>query len=182
MLAAMKPDPATAEQTRQRVLKISRVNGRCVAIVAAICTLVALLLGDWVSAGVSLFVTAGGLLELRGHRQLARGDVAGMRWLVRSQLWELGVICAYAVARLASFDEGLIRELAPPEIQDALKELGTSLEEILPMVRVAFFALYLVLIVATIMYQGGLALYYSRRRGIVARALMDSPTAKGSRY
>ena len=106
ILAIMKSSPESAEQTRQRVLKISRFNGRCVAIVAGVCTLVALLFGDWVSAGVGLFVTAGGLLELRGHRQLGRGEVGGMRWLVRSQLWVLGVICAYAAVRVARFGEG----------------------------------------------------------------------------
>jgi hypothetical protein len=168
----MKP---TLEETLRRVLKVSRGNGWSVAIFAGLCSLVAVALGDPVGVAVGLLVTLGGLLEVRGHRQLQRGDPAGLKGLVRAQFVVLGVIWIYAVTRLVSFDEEIARQLATPDMKSTLTELGLALDDILPLVRRVFYLFYGAVMAATLLYQGGLALYYRRRAPAVTQALAVPP-------
>lgn len=163
------------EEVLRRVLKTSRLNGWSVAIFAGLCTLVSLALMDPIGIAVCLLVLVGGLLEVRGQRMLSRRDADGMRWLVRSQLVVLGVIWTYAVTRLMSFDEGLVREMVTPDMRASLNELGVTMEDILPLVRRFFYLLYGSVMAATLIYQGGLALYYRRRTAAVALALRAPP-------
>ncbi|MDD2763839.1 MAG: hypothetical protein PHE83_07705 [Opitutaceae bacterium] len=172
----MKPS-RPPEEVLRRVLKTSRLNGWSVAIFAGLCSLVSLAFGDPVGCSVGLLVTLGGALEVRGHRLLRRRDVGGMRWLVRSQLLVLGVIWAYAVTRLLSFDQELMRELATPDMRTMLSELGLTLDDIVPLVQRVFYLLYGSVMAATLIYQGGLALYYRRRTPAVAQALALPPAA-----
>lgn len=167
--------PRPPEDVLRRVLKTSRLNGWSVAIFAGLCSLVSWALGDPVGGSIGLLVALGGMLEVRGHRLLQRRDADGMRWLVRSQLVVLGIIWTYAVTRLMSFDEGLVREMVTPDMRASLNELGVTMEDILPLVRRFFYLLYGSVMAATLIYQGGLALYYRRRRAAVEAALRLSP-------
>jgi hypothetical protein len=174
MVVPVKPSRPPADVLR-RVLKISRLDGWSVAIFAGVCTLVSLALLDPVGIAVCLLVMLGGLLEVRGQRMLSRRDADGMRWLVRSQLVVLGVIWTYAATRLVSFDEGLVREMITPDMRSSLGELGLTPEDILPLVRRFFYLLYGSVMAATLIYQGGLALYYHRRTAAVQEALRAPP-------
>jgi len=176
----------TPEETLRRVLKVSRLDGWSVAIFAGGCSLVSLAFGDPVGVSVGLLVTLGGTLEIRGHRMLKHGNADGMRWLVRSQLVVLATIWAYAARQLLSFDEGYLQEQAIPAIRDLLAALGIDLDETLkqvdlsikdlvPLVRRAFYLLYGGVMAVTLIYQGGLALYYRRRTAAVAQALTAPP-------
>lgn len=166
----MKPPP-TPEDTLRRVLRISRANGMSVAVVAGFCALVSLLFGDLVGASIGVLVTVGGVMELSGGRQLRRGDPDGIRRLVRSQLWVLGVIVIYAVTRLASFDAGSALGNLTPGMRNELSEAGVDVAAIMPFVRLMFYALYASVALATLLYQGGMALYYHRRTAMVQQAL-----------
>ena len=117
---------------------------------------------------------------------LKHGNADGMRWLVRSQLVVLATIWAYAARQLLSFDEGYLQEQAIPAIRDLLAALGIDLDETLkqvdlsikdlvPLVRRAFYLLYGGVMAVTLLYQGGLALYYRRRTAVVAQALTAPP-------
>ncbi|HUL52376.1 MAG TPA: hypothetical protein VLT83_03095 [Opitutaceae bacterium] len=170
----MKPPRPPADVLR-RVLKFSRLNGWSVAIFAGVCALVSLALLDPIGVAVCVLVLMGGLLEVHGSRRLRRREADGVRWLVRSQLVVLGVIWTYAVTRLASFDEGLVRDLITPELLSALRELGLTQEDILPLIRQFFYLLYGSVMAATLIYQGGLALYYHRRAAAVEAALRAPP-------
>ena len=174
MVTAVKPPRPPADVLR-RVLKFSRLNGWSVAIFAGVCALVSLALLDPIGVAVCLLVLMGGLLEVHGSRRLRRREADGVRWLVRSQLVVLGVIWTYAVTRLASFDEGLVRDLITPELLSALRELGLTQEDILPLIRQFFYLLYGSVMAATLIYQGGLALYYHRRAAAVEAALRAPP-------
>jgi hypothetical protein len=174
MVPSLKPS-RPPEEVLRRVLKTSRLNGWSVAIFAGLCSLVSAAFGDPVGASIGLLVALGGLLEVRGHRLLQRRDADGLRWLVRSQLMVLGVIWTYAVTRLMSFDEGLVRELVTPDMRATLNELGVSMEDILPLVRRFFYLLYGSVMAATLIYQGGLALYYRRCTAAVELAVRAPP-------
>jgi hypothetical protein len=170
----MKP-PRPPEEVLRRVLKFSRLNGWSVAVFAGLSTLVALAFGEPMGIAVSLLVTLGGALEVHGYRLLKRRNIDGLRWLIRSQLVVLGVIGVYAVSRLASFDEGTVREAFTSDMRASLSDLGLSLEDILPLVRRTFLLLYGGVLAVTLLYQGGLALYYHRRRPAIEIALQPPP-------
>ncbi len=173
--------PLTPDQALQRVLKISRLNGWSVVLFAGFCTLITVLLGDLTGVCVGLLVVAAGIMEVWGNRMLRRRQADGMRWLIRAQLFLLGVILIYAATRLMSLGRELAVENLSQEMRDALKQLELNLDDIRPLVQRAVWGFYGAVMLATCLYQGGLAFYYSRRRVLVAQAL-GPPTTPASAH
>ena len=166
----MKPS-LTPEAKLQRVLRAAKLNGLSVAIFAGLCALGSLAFGDWMGAAFGALVAAGGAMELSGRRQLLRGDADGMRVLVRSQLLVLSVILVYAISRFASFDAESALGGLTPDMRTELTQSGVDFAAILPLVRMAFYAMYGIVALVTLIYQGGMALYYRRRTADVKLAL-----------
>jgi hypothetical protein len=169
------PPPNPAQLALKRVSGFSRLNGWSVVIVAALGGLLALLLGDWLSFGLGGLVGGLGWLEVKGSRMLRRRDPEGMKWLIRSQLLLLGLILAYCASRLGSFDADTAMANLTPDMEAVLKEAGLTRADILPLVRQMFLALYISVALASILYQGGLALYYRSKTPLVTEALTIPP-------
>lgn len=170
----------TSDQTLRRILKISRLNGWSVAWFAGFCTLITLLFGDVTGIVVGALVTASGLWEVRGNRLLARGRADGMRWLVRAQLFLLAVILIYASIRVVSLGHELTPANLSPDMRSLLNQAGLEPNEVLPLVRKIMWSFYGAVMLATCLYQGGLALYYHRRTGLVEQALSHAVTGEFS--
>jgi hypothetical protein len=168
----MKPPPMPEEVLR-RVLVLARVNGLSVIVLAALGAVVSLLLGDLVGAVVGLLVGYGGWLEVSGGRRVAAGDIGGMRRLIQAQWFVLGPILVYCASRLASFDGEVAMSALSSEMRAELMSAGVDLSAVLPVVRLIFYFTYGTLVVATVLYQGGLARYYRRRISVVEQALVD---------
>jgi hypothetical protein len=167
----MKP-PSLPADTLRRVIKVARVNGMIFVFpVALLCSLIALLMGDLVGAFFGLLVAAAGWSEWHGAKLLQRGEARGINWLVRSQLYLMTLILLYILRQVTSYDPEYIRSLITPEMNQVFQQAGLNVEDILPLVRKAFFAIYGTLAVVTLIYQGGLALYYQRRAAAVRDAL-----------
>ena len=159
------------EKILHRVLVVAAVDGWSVAVLAVLGSLASLLLGDLSGVFVGLLVFIAGYTELRGRRRLKRGDATGMQLLVRAQLLLLSVILVYCVSRLGSFDAETVMSNLTPELQAALADAGVARADILPLVRTAFYATYITVVVVSIIFQGGLVLYYRSRTGAVRLAL-----------
>ena len=86
------PAPTPPEKILRRVLLISALDGWSLVAIAGLGVVLTLVFGDWLGTGIGLLALAAGLGELRGRRQLRRRDPAGMRLLVRAQLFLLSVI------------------------------------------------------------------------------------------
>jgi hypothetical protein len=168
-------DMLTPDQALTRILRLSRLNGWSVAVVAGLGTLVALLLGDPPGAFVGLAAVLSGAMEIRGNRRLQAGRAEGMRWLVRAQLLLLAVILVYSTSRIASYDDELALENVTPAMREALGQLELRPEDLLPFVRTALWLGYGTVMLVTCVYQGGLALYYRRRTPLVEQALAGPP-------
>lgn len=175
----MKP-PSPPEETLRRVVRMSRLNGWSVAICGGLSALVSLGLLSPVGVAVSLLVALGGALEVHGQRLLERRAADGLRWLVRGQIVVLAVIWAYAVWQLFSFNRELAPWLASPDLRAMLDGLGLRAEEVLPLARQLYYVLYGALMAATLIYQGGLALYYRQRAAAVEAALAAPPAARAA--
>ncbi|SDR84121.1 hypothetical protein [Opitutus sp. GAS368] len=169
------PELSPQAKTLKRVLAIARFNGWSVIVIAGLGVMVTLLLGDLVGTFIGVLAAAAGWMEVRGHRMLRRRDPAGMTWLVRSQLFLLSVILVYCVTRLGSFDADTAMASLTPDMEALLKEAGLARGDILPLVRTTFLATYLTFAVVSIIYQGGMALYYRSKTRLVTAALAVTP-------
>lgn len=165
------PSPTPPAKALQRVLTISGINGWSIIAVASLGALVSLAFGDLSGAFVGVVVAFAGSLEVRGNRRLRNRDAAGMRGLINAQLLALGVILVYCTMRLGSFDEGAILGNVTPDMEAVLKESGIERADIVPLVKLVFFAVYGAVGITALIYQGGLAFYYSSKRRVIAEAL-----------
>jgi hypothetical protein len=154
----MKP-PLTPEEQLQRILRIARINGLSVVIIAGLSLLISL--GDWFGMAICAAVVGGGWLELAGRKQLLAGDAAGVRRLVQAELVVLAAVEIYCVVKLA---RGM-----SPELRELIAAM--DMPELEPSFRSAFAATYIAAGLLTIVYQGGMARYYSRHAATVRSAL-----------
>jgi hypothetical protein len=169
------PEPTPAQKILKRVLVVSAIDGWSIIAIAALGALLAVALGDYSSVAVGLLIAAAGVFELRGRRQLLRRDAGGMGLLVRAQMFLLAVILVYCASRLGSFDEGMVLGNLTPELEALLKENGLERADIIPAVRMMFYAIYGTLAFVTLLFQGGLTLYYRSRTARVTEALSTPP-------
>ena len=174
-MTAPVPPPTPAQKALARVIKVSRLNGWSVVIVAGLGVLITLLLGDWLGIAIGLLIAGAGGMEVHGGRRLQRRDPDGMKWLVRSQMLLLSLILAYCASRLGSFDDQTVLGNLTPDMEAMLKEAGINRGDIMPMVRSMFLAIYGGFAVVTIFYQGGMALYYRGKTALVTEALNAPP-------
>jgi len=145
-----------------------------VARFSAVTTLVIAVIGVpivvfWPSV-VGLVMLAGvwgvGLCEYAGYRRLRRGQPDAATWLGRNQLVFMLLIVAYCVLRLTT---GAHRHLAHESWTAQLDQLDPIMaRQIAELVPVLTAALYVGVILLSVLVQGGMAFYYfTRRRPLV---------------
>jgi hypothetical protein len=173
-------EPTKSEKALKRVLRISRLNGWSVIVIAALGTLITLAMGDLSGMTVGVLIAIAGGMEVRGHKLLKRHNPDGMKTLVRSQMFLLAIILVYCATRLGSFDDGAVLGNVTPDMEALLKEAGISKTDILPLVRTAFFVGYGSFALVTLFYQGGMALYYRAKTPLVVEALQTPPRPRVS--
>jgi hypothetical protein len=178
--------PRSPEDILNRVKRIARMDGWSVVIVAGLGTLVALAFGDPIGISVGLLVTLGGAFEVHGYRMLRRRNADGMRWLTRSQIVVMGTIWSYGLSRLFSFDPGYLQGQVIPNARTMLASYGIDLDamlaqagvnsaNIVPWVHLFFLVLYGSVLLITLLYQGGLFVYYRWRTDAVEKAMKLPP-------
>ena len=91
-----------------------------------------------------------------------------MKWLVSSQLFLLVTVISYCALRLLHPAIEPLRAAVTDEMKAQLEAAGWSQDEF---VRFVYNTTYYAVAIVTVFYQGGMAIYYFRRREPVARAL-----------
>lgn len=169
----MKPPPLPEEILR-RVLRVAKADGLGLVIIAGLGTLLSLAMLDLIGAFVGAVIVYGGWTELAGRRQLLRGDADGVRRLVRSQLIVLNVILIYCARQIFSFDLETTLGQASSYFT-IMNELGFDLTPAMPLIRaylpLGVYTFYGLVAALTLLYQGGMSLYYRRRADPIQRAL-----------
>jgi len=150
------------------VYRVARLDGMSVLFVAGLFAVLAALAGDFVGAIVGLLVAGAGALELHGAALLKQGETRGVNWLVGSQLSLLVTILVYCVVRWFHFELPPIPADMKPLLQNAADQLDVPVETYL---RLLYHIVLWAVALVSIIYQGGMALYYLRRRGAIIRAL-----------
>lgn len=166
----LKASLAPQERLR-RLLRLAKADGLSVLIVAGGFGLLSAAFGDYSGAIVGLVIALAGAGELRGVSLLRSARAEGMTWLMGSQAYLLATIIAYAFYRLANLGhDPLVRA-----INRAILTAGAD-PELLPFdARQIMQATYVILAGATLLYQGGMIIYYARRRAAVAQAVQGAP-------
>ena len=165
-----KLPPLLPEETYARVCRVAKFDGLSVLIVAGFFALVSATMGDALGAAVGSLAAGAGAMELHGVAVLHHGERRGMSWLVGSQLSLLVVLLGYCALQLV---RAKLPEL-PPETDSLIRmdaeQLGMTKSEFL---RLFNRMLYGGFAIITFVYQGGMLLYYQRRRTAVAQALPE---------
>ena len=158
------------EKRKSRLMLISTMNAWTVLIIA-------LLFGGLSLIGLSLagvLVGAGlvgaGLLEISGHRRLRAGLQGARSRMVGSQALLVLTVLAYCGWRLATFDAtnplAGMDELAG--ILQGVADMGVvDLAQLQAQVSWAYVLVYRLVALLTLVFQGGLGLYYWRSVGRV---------------
>ena len=163
----MQP-PLLPDETLQRVLRLARADGLGVLIVATFFALTSAAIGDLTGAVVWLLVGGAGASELHGGVLLRGGEARGLSWIVASQFLLLFVVAVHCALRLSHYDATLMREALTPEMKATVAQAEIKEEDFL---RLVYNTTYTAIAGVTLLYKGGLALYFHRRRQAVAAAL-----------
>ncbi len=165
----MQQPPLLPEEALLRVLRVSRANGMSVALVSGLFAVLAATSGDYVGAIAGLVVAGAGAMEVHGGTLLNHYDLRGSRWLVSSQAVCLLGILVYCAVRLVFVQIPPLPEEVNALIAADARQLGMTSEEF---VRKTYVAGFILIAVLSVFYQGGMAIYYLRRKRSVAQAIL----------
>lgn len=163
----MKTPPLLPEETLHRVLRTATFDGWSVLVIAGVLALASAAAGSFWDTSIGLLVAAAGAIELHGVGLMRAGDSRGMRWVVASQPYLLVTILGYCALRMWSYDPALLREAMTSEMRGVLAQKGVTEERL----KNIYLVGYVVLALGTMIYQGGMTLFYYRRVAAVDAAL-----------
>lgn len=170
----MRAPPLLPEETFARVLRMANFDGTSVLLLGGFFALLTALNGDRPFAVVGLLAAGAGALELHGVGLLRAGDRRGMVWVIASQPLLLLVILGYCVLRATHFEVPDVPESMRAATEIAAEHWGLSVEDYFRRIN---RLTVVILAVVAVGYQGGMTLYYLRRRAAVDRALADDEPA-----
>jgi hypothetical protein len=160
--------PLLPAETLARVLRLARFDGTGALVLGGVFALVAAAGREVPFAIIGLLAAGAGAIELHGVTLLRQGSARGMNWLIASQPFLLTVVLGYCAVRL-----WFMQIPAPPEGFQALfaasaAQWGMTVDEYLRTLnRLTAGAVAL----AALGFQGGMTVYYLRRRRPVNEAL-----------
>jgi hypothetical protein len=164
----MQQPPLLPQETLARVLRLARFDGMGAMVLGAGFALVAAAARDFPFAAIGLLASGAGAVELHGAALLREGEPRGMRWLLSSQPFLLLVILSYCALRLWLIDIPPVPEAFQSVFAASAQQWGMSVEDYQ---RALNHITALAVAVAAVGFQGGMTLFYLRRREPVYRAL-----------
>jgi uncharacterized membrane protein (DUF485 family) len=174
---AAETSPLNEEHYREiaRALKLRRPVQKAtrVAYSSAVTTLVLALLSllcalywfSWLGTLISLAFVGSGIVEFVGYRRLLRADESAPRLLAFNQLALCGIIAVYCLVSMLQVHHIDLTPDISPAMRRELAGTGSggmldSLDKIVPLL---YYAVYIVLLITSLMVQGGMAVYYYTR-------------------
>ena len=150
-----------------RAAKVAHGNGGWLMVFGGIGLLLGLMGPDWVSLLLGGAGVAVGFLERRGAERMRRADPEAPRLLARNELVLMGILVAYGVLLLT-----VLR--GSNELEQAVggSVPGLDVKAMTDAITKAFGA---TVIGVPLLYQGGMARYFLRKRRDVERFLAEVP-------
>ncbi len=162
---------ADAEKRLQKIRRASKIaafNGYSIAIIAAFCLPFAAF-GDLTSLILAPALAAIAYNEFRGRAMFHKLDLRAPTYLGYNQLAFLTIIITYCIYQLCNVSN---------EYQQAIQEtpdLQSMLEPIGDLIKIAVTIIYITVIVLSIVYQGGKAIYYFTRKKYMQIHIKETP-------
>jgi hypothetical protein len=166
----MRQPPLLPEETLSRVLRLAKFDGLGGLVLGTIFALVSASSGHFPLTVIGLLAAGAGAIELHGIGLLRQGDRSGMNWLIASQPLLLLVILSYCALRLWFLEMPPLPDQVRSVLAASAAQWRMSLEDFLLMFNRITYG---VLALAAVGFQGGMMIYYLRRREPVAQALID---------
>ena len=173
-----KKPPLLPAEVLKRVLRVARFDGTSVLVVATAFAFGSAVLHDVHGTIVSLLVAGAGAIELHGAGILSHGEERGLRWLVTAQVYLMFVMLTYVMYSLQHVDiagfRDLLRstaanmDLPTGDLRQAVAQSGVSMDDFL---RASYEFFYLLVGLATVVFQGAMGIYYARRHAAIAQAV-----------
>jgi hypothetical protein len=167
---SMQQPPLLPFETYRRVLRLGKMDGSSILLVAGVFALLQAVAGDVSGAMVGLLVAGAGAVELHGVGLLEEGEARGMDWLIGSQIFLLASLLGYCAIRLGHIELPPVPDAIAPMIDRSAAQMNMSRDEYLRFIQ--RLGLQIVAGVS-LLYQGGMTIYYVRRRETVRRALFE---------
>jgi hypothetical protein len=153
-------------QPLRRAAKLARANGLGYAIFGVL-TILASLPSDLAGLLLGACLLAVGIAQQRAAPRLVGGDESAPGALARNELVLLAAISAYAIAQLT-----FLRAHGSAELEMLGDSAGV---DVAGLVDAIASAVYGSVIVISLLYQGGMALYFRRRVALVERYAREVP-------
>ena len=170
-----RPPPLPAE-TFARVLQLASFDGRILVALAGTFSFFAALDHNGIGTVCGVMAAGMGVFELHGTNRLRQGFIDGLNWIIASQIGLMLTIFAYVGWRIAEFDVNTFMNTLPPDVmaqmEAQIRAQGLPLSELPRALSIVNVMLYSLPALIALLYQGGRALYYHRRRG-ACEALLD---------
>lgn len=161
--------PPLPSEILTRVIRIAALDGRIVLWSSGVFALLSATGHSALGAIIGLAAAGTGAIEVHGASMLAQTDARGINWAIRAQLLLLLTILFYCGACIVNFDPALIRD--QPRFKVFLTQNGLSADQGIELMRDAWVIGYIIVAVVSVIYQGGLAIYYARNRRIIVQAM-----------
>lgn len=152
-----------------RAASLARSNARCYVAFGVLTLLFAVSGLDVPNLAQGALLTAVGAAQLRAARRLRRGDLAAPGLLARNELVLMGgvlVYCALKLTVLRPASDGLSAQFGD------LSGMGLDVSELTESMHTLVYTTFIVL---SLLYQGGFARYFLRRRPLVERYVAEAP-------
>ena len=163
-----KAPPLLPDEVLRRVLRVARLDGTGLLAIAGAFALASAWAHDRTGTVAGLLVAGAGAIELHGAGLLHAGHGRGANWLIASQLFLMAAVFGYVAWQLGHVDTAALAALMNDDVRQQLKPYHLTEAEFL---RLAYVGFYRLLAVLTAAYQGGMAIYYARRRAAMLAAL-----------
>ena len=161
--------PPLPSEILTRVIRVAGLDGRIVLWSSGIFALLSAAGHSALGAIIGLAAAGTGAIEVHGASMLAQTDIRGINWTIRAQLLLLVTILFYCGACILNFDPALIRE--QPQFKVFLTQNGLTADQGVQLLRDAWIIGYILVAVVSVIYQGGMAIYYARNRRIIMQAV-----------
>ena len=168
-----KTDNASA--LTQKIMRISTINAWSITLIAGSFTLLSLIGLSVPGVIVGAAVTAAGFMEMHGQKALQEDPGRARTWMVGSQVWLMACVLIYCGWRLLSLDPDnpFVVFGDAGQVFQLVEALGIPMKYLASLFIQAFYITYSLIAGLTILFQGGLALYYRSRIG----RLVDAHTS-----
>ena len=172
-----------ATARRRPVLNAARtafLSAVTILVIGGAAMLMAMLSLSVLTYALAAVVFVVGLMELRGARMMRRAEAPAAAFLARNQMIFLGLILLYCAWQIVHFSmAGVEGSLLSPEVQRQLSQLGEMRELVDEQLQfwgaLVTYGFYGLLAVLSILFQGGLALYYFTRKAHIERYNRNTP-------